>query len=88
MTASAYAVASGYGQWGPYWLRNLKQVPATPGKKCERGETLDNQLFPDPIHADRGGVAPGVSRVLFDAEEVVEVFRETNLFAVAVPVFR
>jgi hypothetical protein len=73
---------------GTLWAKNAVQGRITPEKKCERGETLDNQLFPDPIHADRGGVAPGVSRVLFDAEEVVEVFRETNLFAVAVPVFR
>ena len=33
-----------------------RERPHHPGEKCKRCETWDNQLFPDPIHADRGGV--------------------------------
>ena len=40
----------------PYGAKRASEGHITSGKKCKRGGTQDNRLFPDPIHADRGGV--------------------------------
>ena len=39
--------------WEPYRSHRPSKGHITPGYKCERCETQDNRLFPDPIHADR-----------------------------------
>jgi len=45
--------------WEPYGADRASKGHITPEKNCKRCATWDNQLSPDPIHADRGGVRNG-----------------------------